>query len=107
MLTIENILKLEGRPLADGWTIQLIYEATHNNCYVFELVKDLGLSGFTTRHKIMLERTGHRIFGQPDLSYFFIFNSKRTNVCVSADFISDKDNMISELERIVMNREKL
>jgi len=26
MLTIENILKLEGRPLADGWMVQLIYE---------------------------------------------------------------------------------
>jgi hypothetical protein len=107
MLTIENILKLEGRPLADGWTIQLIYEATHNDTYIFELAKDLGLGGFTTRCKIALERTGHRIFGQPDLSYFFILDSKRTNVCVSADFISDKDNMISQLERIVMNREKL
>jgi hypothetical protein len=107
MLTIENILKLEGRPLADGWTIQLIYEATHNDCYVFELVKDLGLGGLTTRHKIMLERTGIRGVGSPNLSYFFIFNSYRTNVCVTADFISDKDNMINQLEYILMNREKL
>jgi hypothetical protein len=41
MLTIENILKLEGRPLADGWTIQLIYEGRPDT-YIFELVKDLG-----------------------------------------------------------------
>jgi len=107
MLTIENILKLEGRPLADGWTIQLIYEATHNDTYIFELVKDLGMGGFTTRCKIALERTGIRGVGSPNLSYFFILNSKRTNVCVTADFIADKDNMINQLEYILMNREKL
>jgi hypothetical protein len=106
MLTIENILKLEGRPLADGWTIQLIYEGRPDT-YIFELVKDLGLGGFTTRHKIMLERTGIRGVGSPNLSYFFIFNSYRTNVCVTADFIADKDNMINQLEYILMNSEKL
>jgi hypothetical protein len=101
MLTIENITKLEGRPLADGWMIQLIYEATHNDCYVFEIVRDLGLGGMNIRRKIMLERTGHRIFGQPDLSYFFIKDSQRTNVCVSANYIADKDNMIQQLENIL------
>ncbi len=106
MLTIENILKLEGRPLADGWTIQLIYEGRPDT-YIFELVKDWDGSGFTARHKIMLERTGIRGVGSPNLSYFFIFDSKRTDVCVTADFIADKDNMINQLEYILMNREKL
>jgi hypothetical protein len=101
MLTIENILKLEGRPLADGWMIQLIYETTHNNCYMFEIVKDLGLGGMNIRRKIMLEREGRKIFGQPDLSYFFIKDSQRTNVCVSANYIADKDNMIQQLENIL------
>jgi hypothetical protein len=55
----------------------------------------------------MLERTGHKIFGQPGFSYFFIYNSQRTNVCVSADFISDKDNMIDQLEGILMKNENL
>jgi hypothetical protein len=31
----------------------------------------------------------------------------RTNVCVSADYIADKDNMVDQLEYILMNKEKL
>jgi hypothetical protein len=55
----------------------------------------------------MLERTGHKVFGQPGLSYFFIYNSMRTNVSVSADFIADKDNMVERLEYMIMNKENL
>ena len=102
MLTIVNILKLEGQTLLGDWKVQLVYETTHNNCYVFEIVRDLGLGqGLTIRRKIMLEREGRRIFGQPDLSYFFIKDSQRTNVCVSAIYIADKDNMIQQLENIL------
>ena len=108
MLTIVNILKLEGQTLLDDWKIQLVYETTHNNCYVFEIVRDLGLGqGLTTRRKIMLEREGRRIFGQPDLSYFFIKDSQRTNVCVSANYIADKDNMIQQLENILQKYKDL
>jgi hypothetical protein len=107
MLTIVNILKLEGQTLLEDWKIQLVYETTHNNCYMFEIVKDLGLGGLTTRHKIMLERKGRRIFGQPDLSYFFIKDSQRTNVCVSANYIADKDNMITQLENILQKYKDL
>ena len=85
MLTIVNILKLEGQTLLEDWKIQLVYETTHNDCYVFEIVRDLGLGGMAIRRKIMLEREGRKIFGQPDLSYFFIKDSQRTNVCVSAN----------------------
>ena len=101
MLTIVNILKLEGQKLLEDWKIQLVYETTHNNCYVFEIVRDLGLGGMNIRRKIMLEREGRKIFGQPDLSYFFIKDSQRTNVCVSANYIADKDNMIQQLENIL------
>jgi len=101
MLTIVNILKLEGQKLLEDWKIQLVYETTHNNCYVFEIVRDLGLGGMAIRRKIMLEREGRKIFGQPDLSYFFIKDSQRTNVCVSANYIADKDNMIQQLENIL------
>jgi hypothetical protein len=101
MLTIVNILKLQGQPLVDGWEVKLVYEGNHNGTYIFELVKD-DVWSFTPKHcKIMLERTGHKIFGQPDLSYFFIKDSQRTNVCVSANYIADKDNMIQQLENIL------
>lgn len=107
MLTIQNIDKLNGQPLVDGWEIKSVIEGKHNDTYIFELVKDDPWS-FTPKYcKIMLERTGHRIFGQPGISYFFIYNSMRTNVCVSADYISDKDNMIDQLEYILMKKEKL
>ena len=96
MLTIVNVLKLEGQILLGDWKVQLVYETTHNDCYVFEIVRDLGLGGMNIRRKIMLEREGRKIFGQPDLSYFFIKDSQRTNVCVSANYIADKDNMIQQ-----------
>jgi hypothetical protein len=107
MLTIVNVLKLEGQTLLGDWKIQLVYETTHNNCYVFEIVRDLGLGGMAIRRKIMLEREGRKIFGQPDLSYFFIKDSQRTNVCVSADYIADKDNMVHQLEGILLKYKDL
>jgi hypothetical protein len=107
MLTIVNVLKLEGQTLLGDWKIQLVYETTHNNCYVFEIVRDLGLGGMTIRRKIMLEREGRKIFGQPDLSYFFIKDSQRTNVCVSANYIADKDNMVHQLEGILLKYKDL
>ena len=107
MLTIVNVLKLEGQTLLGDWKIQLVYETTHNHCYMFEIVRDLGLGGMAIRRKIMLEREGRKIFGQPDLSYFFIKDSQRTNVCVSADYIADKDNMVKQLENILQKYKDL
>ena len=107
MLTIQNITKLNGEPLVDGWEIKSVIEGTHNDTYIFELIKDDAWSFKPKFCKIMLERTGHRVFGQPGLSYFFIYNSMRTNVSVSADYIADKDNMIDRLEYILMNKENL
>ena len=107
MLTIKNILKLQGQPLVDGWEVNNIYESNHNDTYVFELVKRAPYPLLNGLGKIMLERTGHKIFGQPGLSYFFIFDSQRTNVCASADWLADKDNMIERLEYMIMNKEKL
>ena len=107
MLTIQNITKLNGTPLVDGWEIKSVIEGTHNDTYIFELVKDDPWSFIPKKCKIMFERTGHKVFGQPGLSYFFIYNSMRTNVCVSADYIADKDNMVDQLEYILMNKEKL
>jgi hypothetical protein len=107
MLTIRNIDKLNGQPLVDGWEIKNIIDGTHNDTYIFELIKDDPYHFRPKFCKIMLERTGHRVFGQPGLSYFFIYNSMRTNVSVSADYIADKDNMIDRLEHILMNKENL
>jgi hypothetical protein len=107
MLTIKNILKLQNQPIWDGWEVKLIYEGNHNDTYIFELVKDDPYQFTPKQCKIMLERTGHKIFGQAGLSYFFIFDSQRTNVCASADWLADKDNMIERLEYMIMNKENI
>jgi hypothetical protein len=107
MLTIRNITKLNGTPLVDGWEVIQVFEGTHNDTYIFELVKDDAWS-FTPKYcKIMLERTGHKVFGQPGLSYFFVYNSMRTNISASADWLADKDNMIERLEYMIMNKENI
>jgi len=105
MLTIKNILKLQNQPIWDGWEVKLIYEGNHNDTYIFELHRESAWGNGDC--KIMLERTGHKIFGQPGLSYFFIYNSQRTNISASADWLADKDNMIAKLEYILVNKENL
>ena len=109
MLTIVNINKLVNQPIWDGWEVNDIYKGDHNDTYIFELVKRKPLPMHNGLCTIMLERTGHR--GSDTINngkvYFFIYNSHRTNVCASADWLADKDNMIAKLEFILVNKEKL
>ena len=105
MLTIQNITKLNGTPLVDGWEANDIYEGNHNDTYIFELVKRKPYPIHNELCKIMLERTGHT--HSDKLVYFFIYNSQRTDVCATADWLADKDNMIAKLEYILVNKEKL
>jgi len=109
MLTIVNINKLVNQPIWGGWEVNDIYKGDHNDTYIFELVKRKPLPMHNGLCTIMLERTGHR--GSDTINngkvYFFIYNSQRTNVCASADWLADKDNMIAKLEFILVNKEKL
>ena len=109
MLTIENIDKLVNQKIWDRWEVSDIYKGDHNDTYIFELVKRKPLPMHNGLCTIMLERTGHR--GSDTINngkvYFFIYNSQRTNVCASADWLADKDNMIAKLEFILVNKEKL
>ena len=105
MLTIKNISKLDGTPIVDGWEVKKTFEGFHNNTYIIKLIRPYHF--MNKECTIMLERTGHKIFGQPGLSYFFIYNSMRTNISASADWLADKDNMIERLEYMIMNKENL
>ena len=111
MLTIKNISKLDGTPLVDGWEIKSIIEGNHNDTYIFELVQDDPWHFRPKFCKIMLERTGHILPNETTFErervYYFIYNSMRTNICVTADYIADKDNMVDQLEYMLMNKEKL
>ena len=108
MLTIKNILKLQDQPIWDGWDVTLIYEGNHNDTYIFELARHR--KSITERCTIMLERTGqprqYTDTSKKDKAYYFIYNSQRTNVCATADWLADKDNMIAKLEYILVNKEK-
>ena len=59
----------------------------------------------------MLERTCHLRqdtgTNKNQKAYYFIYNSQRTNVCASADWLADKDNMIERLEYMIMNKENI
>ena len=109
MLTIENVDKLVNQKIWDGWEVNDIYKGDHNDTYIFELVKRKPLPMHNGLCTIMLERTGHR--GSDNVNngkvYFFIYNSQRTNVCASADWLADKDNMIAKLEFILVNKENI
>jgi hypothetical protein len=113
MLTIVNINKLVNQKIWDGWEVREILEGTHNATYIFELAKYRAHIGYATEKCIiMLERTGHthHTYGHPHsdkLTYFFIYNSQRTDVCATADWLADKDNMIAKLEYILVNKENL
>ena len=111
MLTIQNITKLNGTPLVDGWEVIQVLEGNHNDTYIFELVQDDPYSFKRKFCKIMLERNGHILPNETTFErervYYFIYNSMRTNVCVTADYMADKDNMVDQLEYILMNKEKL
>jgi len=107
MLTIVNIDKLVNQPIWDGWEVNDIYKGGHNDTYIFELVKRKPLPMHNGLCTIMLERTGHTLPNKSNLVYFFIYNSQRTDICASADWLADKDNMIAKLEYILVNKENL
>ena len=105
MLTIENIKKLVNQPIWDWWEVIDIYEGNHNDTYIFELERKVLLGN---KHcTIMLERTGNKISNKSNLVYYFIYNSQRTDVCATADWLADKDNMIAKLEYILVNKQNL
>jgi len=105
MLTIKNIDKLVNQKIWDGWEVNDIYKGDHNDTYIFELVKRKTLPMHNGLCTIMLERTGHT--HSDKVVYFFIYNSQRTDVCATADWLADKDNMIAKLEYILVNRQNL
>jgi hypothetical protein len=107
MITIENVDKLVNQKIWDGWEVNDIYKGDHNDTYIFELVKRKPLPMHNGLCTIMLERTGHKLPNKSNLVYFFIYNSQRTDICASADWLADKDNMIAKLEYILVNKEKL
>ena len=89
-------------------TIKYIYEGTHNDTYIINLEK--WVDGLRKDNcSIMLERNPipqHSSTHLTEMAYFFIFNSQRTNVCATADWLSDIDNMVGQLGHILKENNK-
>ena len=109
MLTIENYHKLNHKDIDDKWWVKGIMEGTHNNTYILLLEKSMNgivLDSCT----IMLERNPFPQISSThptDMAYFFIFDSQRTNICVTADWISDMDNMVGQLKYLLQEHGKI
>jgi hypothetical protein len=108
MLTIQNYHKLNHRDIVDNWWVKAISAGTHNNTYIILLEKLMNgiVADFCT---IMLERNGieqHSSTHPTEMAYFFIYNSQRTNVCATADWLSDIDNMIGQIGHILKENNK-
>ena len=109
MLTIQNYKKLIGKDITDDWTVARMHEGSHNNTYIIRLVKVDSNKIYDTC-TIMLERNPFPQISSThptDMAYFFIFDSQRTNVCVTADWISDIDNMIGQLKHLLKDNGKI
>ena len=104
MLTIENLNKIQNRNVAGDWVVKECGTHLHNECYYFGLY-NIQPFGVTDICRIMLERT-HILDNEGTKCYYFICNSQRTNVCGSADWLSDIDNMIGQLEYLVKGYHK-
>jgi hypothetical protein len=104
MLTIENLKKIQGRPLGDDWRVMEVGLLTHNNCYYFGLYQIKAGVGAVDRCNIMLERIAirHRSsIRRDEPAYFFICDSKRTNYCGTADWLADMDNVLGVMEELI------
>jgi len=108
MLTIENYHKLNHRDIVDDWVVKYIYEGVHNDTYIINLEK--WVEGLRKDNcSIMLERNGipqHSSTHPTEKAYFFIFDSQRINVCATADWLSDMDNMVGQLGHILKENNK-
>lgn len=104
MLRIENIKKIQGRSVGDDWVVKEVGLLTHNDTYYFGLYQIKAGVGAVDTCRIMLEREAiiQRSSTHPDeKTYFFICDSKRTNTCGTADWLSDMDNMIKVFAALI------
>ena len=108
MLTIQNYHKLNHRDIVDDWAVKYIYEGVHNDTYIINLEK--WVEGLRKDNcSIMLERNPIPQYSSThptEMAYFFIFNSQRTNVCATADWLSDIDNMVGQIGHILKENDK-
>lgn len=96
MLTIRNYFKLCGKPIGtDGFTIE--YASELDDYYEIKLIHPNRFSV-----KMRLARNIEELCNGDGEAYYFSYPSgTKTHVCVTADYIEDINNMLTELENFI------
>lgn len=104
MLHIQNIRKLGGRTLFGGWIITAVGGNPNAPQYIIDIDCKGPIGTRIDGCTISLNRKGviQRTLDRPDyLVYFLNYNGKRTDVCVTKDWILNPENFISQLGYII------
>jgi hypothetical protein len=104
MLTIQNVTKLGGRRIFDGWVVRDMNCHPTQNKYMFDIHCMDPLGSTMDRCTISLNRKGMIL--QPDgkpaeLVYYFNYNGADTNVCGGAEWLGDIGNFVAQMEYII------
>jgi hypothetical protein len=104
MLTIQNVTKLAGRRIFDGWVVRDMNTHPTQNKYMFDIHCMDPLGSTIDRCTISLNRKGMIL--QPDgkpaeLVYYFNYNGADTNVCGGAEWLGDIGNFVAQMEYII------
>lgn len=105
MLHIQNIRKLEGKYIGEGWHIKNINGHPTLSLYMFELERSSPMSTIIGRCTISINRKAQMTLNPKtnlrERTYHFTFNGNFTNVCGTADWLADTDNFVSQLTYII------
>jgi hypothetical protein len=104
MLTIQNITKLGGRRIFDGWVVRDMNTHPTQNKYMFDIHCMDPLGSTMDRCTISLNRIGmvtHNVGKRDVITYFFNYNGEDTNVCGSAEWLGDVKNFVGQMEYII------
>ena len=106
MLTIQNITKLGGRRIFDGWVVRDMNTHPTQNKYMFDIHCMDALGSTIDRCTISLNRTPmvlHNVGKPAELVYYFRYNGEDTNVCGGAEWLGDMKNFVGQMEYIIKN----
>jgi hypothetical protein len=104
MLTIKNINKLLNKSIIGGWVIRDMNTHPTQKKYMFDMHCMGPLGNTIDRCTISLNRKGElqrNMFKADTTAYFFNYNGEQTDVCVTAEWIKNPYNFISQLKYII------
>jgi hypothetical protein len=104
MLHIQNANKLIDKRIIGGWVIKEINIHPTQSLYMFTLHCEGPLGNTIDKCSISLKRIGTslQLIGQPSqLSYFFRYDGKDTNICGGADWFGDIDNFLTQIGLVI------